>query len=90
MLETALPTRAFALAQPGLSPEEFLDLVTLNAAIALGLRGEVGELTRRAHADLIVLRSDAPLALATETIVHSAPEISGVMIGGEWAIEPKS
>ncbi|MEQ2005583.1 MAG: amidohydrolase family protein [Limisphaerales bacterium] len=80
--------RAFALTQPGLSPEEFLDLVTRNAAAALGQRGKVGELTRRAHADLIVLRSDATPESAAETVVHSAPEISGVMIGGEWAIEP--
>lgn len=80
--------RAFALTQPGLAPEEFLDLVTRNAATALGQRGQVGELTRRAHADLLVLRSDAPPALATEAVVHTAPEISGVMIGGDWAIEP--
>ena len=80
--------RAFALTQPGLSPEEFLDLVTRNSAAALGLRGKVGELTRRAHADLLVLRSDATPESAAESVVHSAPEISGVMIGGEWAIEP--
>ena len=80
--------RAFALTQPGLAPEEFLDLVTRNAAAALGQRGQVGELTRRAHADLLLLRSDASPALATEAVVHTAPEISGVMIGGDWAIEP--
>lgn len=80
--------RAFATVQPGLAPEEFLDLVTRNAAAALGQRGHVGELTRRAHADLLVLRSDAPPARVTETLVHTPPEISGVMIGGDWAIEP--
>ena len=81
--------RAFALTQPGLSPEEFLDLVTRNAAAALGLRGKVGELTRRSHADLLVVRSAATPESAAETAVHAAPEISGVMIGGAWAIEPK-
>ncbi len=78
--------RAFAEKQPGLSPEEFLDLVTRNPAAALGLRGQAGELARRAYADLLVLRSDASLKTAAECVVHSVPEISGVMIGGEWAI----
>jgi cytosine/adenosine deaminase-related metal-dependent hydrolase len=82
--------RTFAAKQPGLAPEEFLDLVTRNPAAALGLRGKVGELTRRAHADLLVLRSDAAPEAAAETIVHKRPEITGVMIGGEWAVEPQS
>ena len=82
--------RAFAVKQPGMAPEELLDLVTRNPAAALGLRGQAGELTRRAHADLLVLRSSASPKSAAETVAHSVPEISGVMIGGEWAIEPTS
>ncbi len=81
--------RAFATTQPGLSPGEFLNLVTRDAATALGQHGQVGELTRRAHADLLVLRSDVSPASAAETLVHTPPNLSGVMIGGEWAIEPK-
>ncbi len=88
VLDLFAELRAFARQQPSLAPEEFLDLVTRNAAAALGQRGQVGELTRRAHADLLVLRSDAPLAQATETVVHTAPDLAGVMIGGAWAIEP--
>lgn len=80
--------RAFAAQQPGLAPEEFLDLVTRNPAAALGQASQVGELTRRAHADLLVLRSDAPPARAAETLVHTPPDVAGVMIGGAWAIEP--
>ena len=82
--------RAFAAQQPGFSPEEFLDLVTRNSAAALGLRGKVGEITRRAHADLLVLRSGAPAESAAEAVVHSVPKISGVMIGGEWAIQAEN
>ncbi|MBI5801688.1 MAG: amidohydrolase family protein [Verrucomicrobia bacterium] len=80
--------RAFTVRQPGLSPEEFLDLVTRNSAAALGQRGKVGELTRRAHADMLVLRSNCTIESAAETVVHAAPKIAGVMIGGQWAIEP--
>ena len=82
--------RAFAAKQPGLAPEEFLDLVTRNPAAALGERGRLGELSRRAHADLLVLRSAASTAAAAETIVHGAPQIGGVMIAGEWAVAPPS
>ncbi|NBR84705.1 MAG: hypothetical protein EB141_02330 [Verrucomicrobia bacterium] len=80
--------RAFAAQHPGLAPEEFLDLVTRNAAAALGLRSKVGQLDRGAHADLIVLRAVPPLIAATETIVHAPPAVTGVMIGGTWAITP--
>lgn len=80
--------RAFAARHPGLAPEEFLDLVTRNPAAALGERGRLGELTRRAHADLLVLRSAAAPEAATEAIVHEPPELTGVMIAGEWAVEP--
>ena len=79
--------RAFAAKEPGLPAENLLHLVTRNPAAALGLRGKAGELTRRAHADLLVLRSDTSLKAASETVVRSAPEVAGVMIGGEWAIE---
>ncbi|MFM8469551.1 MAG: amidohydrolase family protein [Limisphaerales bacterium] len=82
--------RAFAANHPGLAPEEFFDLVTRNPAAALGLRGKVGELTRRAHADLLVLRSAAAPASAAEAVVHTVPDITGVMVAGEWAIEPQS
>jgi cytosine/adenosine deaminase-related metal-dependent hydrolase len=82
--------RAFAAHQPGLAPEEFLDLVTRNGAAALGQAGLLGELTPRAHADLIVLRSDAPVAHAADTIVHNPPTIAGVMVAGEWVTEPQA
>jgi len=82
--------RAFAAQQPGLAPEEFLDLVTRNPAAALGEHGRLGELTRRAQADLLVLRSKAALESAAETVVHTPPDLAGVMIAGEWAIEPSA
>ncbi len=80
--------RAFAGKEPGVSPADLLDLVTRNAARALGLRGKAGELTRRAHADLLVLRSDATRESVAEAVTHAVPEITGVMIGGAWAVEP--
>lgn len=79
--------RAFAAKEPGVPAEELLDLVTRNPAAALGLRGLAGELVRRAHADLLVLRSDVSSKAAPAAVVHSPPEVAGVMIGGEWAIE---
>jgi cytosine/adenosine deaminase-related metal-dependent hydrolase len=80
--------RAFAAQHPGLAPEEFLDLVTRNPAAALGERGRLGELTRRAHADLLVLHSEATPDTAAAAVVHTTPSIAGVMIGGEWVTEP--
>ncbi len=80
--------RVFAAGHPGLTPEEFLDLVTRNPAAALGEHGRLGELTHRAHADLLVVRSNAAPAAATAALIHESPKITGVMIAGEWAINP--
>lgn len=82
--------REFAARQPGLAPEALLDLVTRNPAAALGEGGRLGELSRRAHADLVVLRSDAAPENATETVVHAPPDLAGVMIAGAWAVEPST
>ncbi|NBV22434.1 MAG: hypothetical protein EBS05_11025 [Proteobacteria bacterium] len=88
VLDLFAELRAFADQHPGLAPEEFLDLVTRNGAAALGLGGKVGQLSRSAHADLVVLRAAPTLAEAAESVVHNVPEVAGVMIGGKWAIEP--
>ncbi|MEY4202245.1 MAG: hypothetical protein RLZZ265_3985 [Verrucomicrobiota bacterium] len=82
--------RAFAASQPGLAPEALLDLVTRNPAAALGEGGRLGELTRRAHADLLVLRPGSAPETAAETLVHTPPDVAGVMIAGLWAIEPSA
>jgi cytosine/adenosine deaminase-related metal-dependent hydrolase len=82
--------RAFTTQHPGIPPAELLELVTRNPAAALGQRGRLGELTPRAHADLLVLRSPAGPAVALETLLHTPPEIAAVMIAGEWAIQPPS
>ncbi len=80
--------RQFVGQFPDLAPSHLFDLVTRNAATALGLQGRVGVLAQRAHADLIVLRAEASPTNAMETVIHSTPPVAGVMIGGEWAIEP--
>ena len=82
--------RAFAAQHPGFAPAELLELVTRNPAAALGQRGRLGELSPRAHADLLVLRSPAAPAAALATLLHTPPEIAAVMIAGEWATEPPS
>ena len=66
------------------------DLVTRNPAAALGRRGKIGELKPRAHADFITVRTDASPAEALEQLVHTPPEITGVMIAGEWAKVPSA
>jgi cytosine/adenosine deaminase-related metal-dependent hydrolase len=80
--------RRFAANHPDQSPVELIDLVTRNAAAALGLRGKVGQLSRRSCADLIAVQSTAALPEAVNALVQSPPKIAGVMIAGQWVNEP--
>lgn len=80
--------RAFAQAQPTISPEQIVRMATINGARALGLRGQVGELTREASADLIALPfTGKPADCYAAVLAHTGP-VSAGMIDGEWTLSP--
>jgi cytosine/adenosine deaminase-related metal-dependent hydrolase len=72
------------LAELGL--ETLLQCVTVNPARALGMAGQVGELTTDAFADLITLPFDGPIESALEAIVNHAGPARSVMLAGEWEV----
>lgn len=65
----------------GLTPEEALSAVTINAAYVLGLDQEVGSLEAGKQADLLILDSDR-LDMIPYRAGHNP--VAAVMIGGEW------
>ena len=87
-LDVFAELRAFATQHPELVPTSALDLVTRNSATALGLRGQIGQISRGAHADLLVLRPAEAHPSATEALLHVPPDILAVMIGGSWIGQP--
>lgn len=78
--------RAFAAAHPGVDPERILQMATRNGARALGMSGQVGELSRGAFADLITLPFAGELAATTEAVVHHSGPVTASMIAGRWAL----
>ncbi len=82
--------RAFSRAHPGVRPSAMLEMVTVNGARALGLRGQVGEIAPKAHADLIALPFSGGLREAAEAVVHHVGPVRASMIAGQWALAPTS
>jgi cytosine/adenosine deaminase-related metal-dependent hydrolase len=80
----------FSNRAPEVSPETVLQMTTRNGAKALGLQGEVGQLSPGARADLIVLPYPGAAGEALEAIVHHQGPVPGSMIGGVWVIRPGS
>lgn len=71
--------RRFASMQPAFTPEEVLQMATTNAAKALNRKGQLGELSTGAAADMIAIDS----APTSEAIIHAPPPIRS-MIAGAW------
>jgi cytosine/adenosine deaminase-related metal-dependent hydrolase len=80
--------RAFAAAHLDVPARRILEMVTTNAARALGLGGRVGELSKGACADLIALPFTGKLADVHETVLNHRGGASASMISGRWAIPP--
>lgn len=70
------------------SPEEILRMATVNGARALGLAGQIGELSKNAAADLIAIPAGTKSADVYETVLAHTGNVKASMIDGRWAIPP--
>jgi cytosine/adenosine deaminase-related metal-dependent hydrolase len=80
--------RALAAADKNISPEEILQMATVNGARALGLAGKIGELSESAFADLIAIPFNGKIADIYDAVLHYASTVAASMIDGQWAIAP--
>jgi len=81
--------RAFAKKHPAVPTETILQMATINAARALNMTGQTGEISKGAFADIIALPCREKLADIYEAILHHRGEVTASMIAGRWAIAPK-
>ena len=82
--------RALAASTPDLAPEKILQMATINGAQALGMKGQIGELSPEAFADLIAIPYAGNIAVTCEAAIHHAGNVAASMIDGQWAIPPHS
>jgi cytosine/adenosine deaminase-related metal-dependent hydrolase len=80
--------QTLATSQPRLPARTIVRMATRHGAKALGLRGQAGELTAGARADLIALPFAGKLADIYPAIVEHQGNISASMIEGHWAVPP--
>ena len=81
--------RALADADKSVSPEIILQMATVNGARALGLAGEIGELSVNAGADLIAIPFTGKASRAGEAVLQHSGNVTASLIEGRWAIPPK-
>ncbi len=80
--------RRLAAADSTASPVEILRMATVHGALAVGMAGQIGELSENALADLIAIPFAGKNADIHEAVVHHASTVSASMIDGQWAIAP--
>ncbi|MBL9176206.1 MAG: amidohydrolase family protein [Verrucomicrobiales bacterium] len=73
-----------------LSPGDALRLATVNGARALGLAGQLGELSTGAQADLIAIPYGGSPAEAAAGVIAHEGRVAASLIAGTWAIPPAS
>ena len=80
---------ALKTARPGLSAEQILKMATISGAQALGMLGEIGELSWNAFADLIAVPFESSISEVHEAVVTFPGHVGASMIDGQWVIAPK-
>jgi cytosine/adenosine deaminase-related metal-dependent hydrolase len=81
--------RAFAAAHPRVATARILQMATVNGARALGLAGQLGEISKGACADLIAIPFSGKVAEVHKAVLQYRDDVAASMIDGEWAIEPR-
>jgi cytosine/adenosine deaminase-related metal-dependent hydrolase len=87
-LELSREMELFAQRHPQVRLETILQMVTVNAARAIGREGALGTLAPGACADLIALRGLVEPGEAASAIVQQHGGLVASMIGGQWAVPP--
>jgi len=78
--------RALAARDKTVSPEQILQMATVNGARALGRKGQIGELSPGAFADLIAIPADRGNRSVYETVLGHTGPVHASMIDGRWVI----
>jgi len=81
--------RTFADVHPRLDPEKILRMTTVNAARALGMAGQTGEIAEGALADLIAVPFAGKIADVYDAVLHHRGDVAASMIDGQWALAPE-
>jgi cytosine/adenosine deaminase-related metal-dependent hydrolase len=80
--------RQLAIADKTIPPVEILRMATVNGAKALGMAGQIGEVSENAFADLIAIPFAGKRTDIYDAVVHYASNVSTSMVDGQWAIAP--
>jgi aminodeoxyfutalosine deaminase len=80
--------RTLARNEPSLSARKIVRMATLNGARALGLAGQIGELSEGSFADLVALSFAGKMADIYDSVLHHEGDVAASMIDGRWAIAP--
>jgi aminodeoxyfutalosine deaminase len=80
--------RHLATNDKAISPKEILEMATVNGARALGLAGQVGEISENAFADLIAIPFAGKIKDIYDALLHHPSTISAGIVDGKWAIAP--
>jgi cytosine/adenosine deaminase-related metal-dependent hydrolase len=78
--------RTFSRNHPELEPKKVVEMATINSARALGMNGEVGELSPGAFADIIALPFRGKLSEAFEAVLEHKGDVAARMIDGQWVV----
>jgi cytosine/adenosine deaminase-related metal-dependent hydrolase len=78
--------RTLAAHDKAVSAEEILQMATVNGARALGRKGQMGELSVGAFADLIALPAATGGKDVYEAVLEHAGPVHASMIDGRWVI----
>ena len=82
--------RALAANEPSLPARTIVRLVTVNGARALGLAGQIGELSPNTLADLIALPFAGNPTEVYDAVVYHSGDVAASMIDGRWALPPRA
>lgn len=77
----------FGLQNEDIADEDLIEMVTVNAARALGMHGEVGCLQSGAFADLFTLPYSGEANGVKKAIIGHKGPVEAVMIDGQWVDE---